>query len=193
MGGTHIALLRGINVGSAKRVAMADLRQLVEELGYRDVKTLLNSGNIVFSMPGAGLGAAGAAGGAAVEAAGEAAARIEAVLAERLGVSSRVTSLTAGELADVVARNPLADVADNPSRLIVAFFADAAAHAALEPLCAQEWTPEALACGVRAAYLWCPDGFIASRLREAVDRALGGAVTTRNWATVTKLNDLVAG
>lgn len=191
MGGTHIALLRGINVGSAKRVAMADLRRLVEDLGYRDVRTLLNSGNVVFSVPDeAGGEAAGVAGGLA---AGEAAARIEKALVERLGVSSRVTALTAGELAGVVADNSLAEHADNSSRLFVAFFADAAANAALEPLLAQDWAPEKLAAGERAAYLWCPDGVIASRLSKAVDRALGDAVTTRNWATVTKLNDLVAG
>ena len=47
----HVALLRGINVGSAKRIAMADLRALVEGLGFRDVRTLLNSGNIIFSAP----------------------------------------------------------------------------------------------------------------------------------------------
>jgi uncharacterized protein (DUF1697 family) len=183
VGGTHIALLRGINVGPAKRVAMADLRRLVEDLGFRDVRTLLNSGNVVFSAPGEAAGVA----------AGEAAARIEKALVGRLGVSSRVTALTPGELAGVVAGNSLAAIADNPSRLFVAFFADAAASAALKPLLAHDWAPEALAGGERAAYLWCPDGFIASRLREAVDRALGDAVTTRTWATVTRLNDLAAG
>ena len=54
MPGRHVALLRGINVGKAKRIAMADLRALVADLGYRDVGTLLNSGNVVFTAPGAG-------------------------------------------------------------------------------------------------------------------------------------------
>src|SRR6266540_2320543 len=101
----HIALLRGINVGKAKRVAMADLRKLLEKLGYGDVSTLLNSGNIVFTTPRA--------------AAGNAAARIEKAIAEKLGLASRVTVISATELAAAVAENSLLDIADNSSRLMV--------------------------------------------------------------------------
>jgi hypothetical protein len=90
---TYVGLLRGINVGHAKRVAMADLRALVEKLGYGDVRTLLNSGNIVFTGPGASPE--------------DAAARIEAALSSRLGVSARVTVLTAAQLAAAAAANPL--------------------------------------------------------------------------------------
>ena len=72
MAATHVALLRGINVGRAKRVAMADLRSLVERLGYTDVRTLLNSGNVVFTSTSARSGGAEA--------------RIEAAIAARLGV-----------------------------------------------------------------------------------------------------------
>jgi uncharacterized protein (DUF1697 family) len=176
--GRQVALLRGINVGRAKRVAMAELRALVEDLGYGDVRTLLNSGNVVFTTPG--------------KAPGGAAARIEQALAGRLGVSSRVTVLSAAELAAAVAGNPLLAVADHPSRLFVAFLADPADRRRLEPLVKQDWTPEALALGPRVAYLWCPAGQIESPLAEQVNRALGDAVTTRNWATVTKLLDLTA-
>src|SRR5262245_8002074 len=77
--GMQVALLRGINVGTAKRVAMADLRALVEGLGYGDVRTLLNSGNVVFSVPRT--------------AKGDPAARIEKALAAKLGVSSRILVL----------------------------------------------------------------------------------------------------
>ena len=176
MADRRVALLRGINVGRAKRVAMAELRALVEELGYRDVRTLLNSGNVVFTAPAA--------------AHGDAAARIEQALVARLGVPSRVTVLTAAELAAAVAANPLLDVASNPSRLLVAFLADPADRQKLQPLTRQDWAPEALALGPRVAYLWCPPGVLASKLSEAVGRALGDAVTTRNWATVTKLHSL---
>jgi uncharacterized protein (DUF1697 family) len=173
---SQVALIRGINVGKAKRVAMADLRALVEDLGYGDVKTLLNSGNVVFTAPGV--------------APGDAAAHIEGALAKRTGVSARVTVLTARELATVIAENPLAEVADNPSRLLVAVLMDKADRRRLEPLAKQDWTPETLALGTRAAYLWCAGGILASRLPEAVSRALGDAVTTRNWATMTKLQAL---
>jgi len=174
---SHIALLRGINVGRAKRVAMADLRALVAGLGYRDVRTLLNSGNVVFTIPGA--------------ARGDVAGRIEKALAARLRVSSRVTVLTAAELAAIVRENPLHEIADNPSRLLVTVLTNPADRARLQPLARQAWTPEALALGTRVSYVWCPRGMLESPLAEAVGKVLGDAATTRNWATITKLNKLV--
>jgi uncharacterized protein (DUF1697 family) len=176
MMGRQVALIRGINVGRAKRVAMAELRTLVEELGYTEVRTLLNSGNVLFTARG--------------RTGGNAAARIEAALATGLGVSARVTVLTAGELAAVVADNPLREVATDPSRMLVTFLTDPADRPQLEPLAQQDWTPEVMALGARVAYLWCPEGLLASRLPEAVSRVLGDAATTRNWATVTKLHAL---
>ena len=175
---TYVALLRGINVGNAKRVAMADLRALVGKLGYRDVRTLLNSGNIVFTGPSALQVAV--------------AARIEAALSRRLGVSARVTVLTAAELAAAAADNPLVEIAANPSRLLVAVLARSADRSRLIPLAKQDWAPEALAIGARVAYLWCPAGIIASRVAKAVGHVLGDAVTMRNWATCTKLINLSA-
>jgi uncharacterized protein (DUF1697 family) len=174
---TRVALLRGINVGRAKRVAMAELRAMVESLDYGAVRTLLNSGNVVFTVPG--------------RAKGDPATRIEKALESELGVSSKITVLTAAELATVVAENPLLEVADNPSRTFVAFLADPARRKQLEPLARQDWTPELLAVGARVAYLWCPDGLLASRLSEAVGKLLGDGVTTRNWATVVKLQALI--
>lgn len=170
------ALIRGINVGRAKRVAMADLRALVKGLGYGDVRTLLNSGNVVFTTPRA--------------APGDAAARIEKALATRLGVSARVTVLSAAELAAAATDNPLLEVADDPSRLMVAVLNNPADRTKLEPLLKQDWATEVLAIGARVAYLWCAEGILASRLSEAVSRVLGDAVTTRNWATVMKLHAL---
>ena len=167
------ALLRGVNVGSAKRVAMADLRSLVADLGYGDVATLLNSGNVVYDARGAAPAAA--------------AARIQAALAERLGVSSRVVALSAAELAEAVAAAPFAGRADDPSRLLVAVPNDPVDLASLEPLAARDWGDEALALGRRVAYLWCPDGVIASRISAAVNDVLRDGVTSRNWTTMVKL------
>ena len=172
----HIALLRGINVGRAKRVAMADLRALVEALGYRDVQTLLNSGNVIF---GGVTGASRAV-----------AARIEAEVAARLGVSSRVTVLSAAELTAAIANNPFGEIAHDPSRLLVTFLNDSADGTRLAPLTQQNWSPEALAVESRFAYLWCPPGIIASRLAPAVNSVLRDAATARNWATVIKLHAL---
>lgn len=174
--GKHVALIRGINVGRAKRVAMADLRAMVTDLGFTDVRTVLNSGNVVFSGAGS---------------ADEASGRIENGLAERLGVPARVTVLTGAELVGALDDNPLADVADDPSRLLLAVLAGPADLSSLEPLLEEDWTPEALACGPRVGYLWCPGGIAKSALNEAVGRALGDAVTARNLKTMERLRALV--
>jgi len=174
MASRQVALIRGINVGRAKRVAMADLCALVESLGYGEVRTLLNSGNVVFTSPCA--------------APGNAAARIERALATELGVSARVTVLTATELAAAVSDNPLLEVATDPSRLLVTVLSDPADRPKLESLLTQDWAPEVLAIGTRVAYLWCAEGILASRLAEAVNRILGDSATARNWATMLKLH-----
>ena len=174
-----LALLRGVNVGRAKRIAMADLRKLVEDLGYADVRTLLNSGNVVFS---AAKGDARTAG-----------ARIERAMTSRLGVSARVTIVDAPALAAVVANNPFARVATNPSRYLIAFFPDGTASKVLAPLVKERWAPEAIALGPRVAYLWCPESILESPLFERVSRLMKDGVTTRNWATVAKIHALASG
>lgn len=172
----QIALLRGINVGRAKRIAMADLRKVLADLGFGGVRTLLNSGNVVFDC---------AARDAALSA-----TRIEEALVLKLGVGSRVTVLDAPQLGEVVRENPLRDLATDPSRLLVAILSNPADRPRLEPLCHQPWQPEAFALGSWSAYLWCPDGVLASRAAAAMGNLLGDAVTTRNWSTITKLHAL---
>ena len=152
-----VALLRGINVGKAKRIAMADLRQLVEELGFGQVQTLLNSGNIVFTArPGDAITAAD---------------RIQTAIASTLGVSSRVTVISAAELAQAIAADPLG-------------------MRALQPLARQDWAPEALALSDRIAWIWTPLGVLESKAAAAINRALKDAVTMRNRATMQKLHAL---
>jgi len=165
---TYIALLRGINVGTAKRVAMAELRELFERLGYKDVKTLLNSGNVIFT----GLKPSEA--------------KIEAAFTARFGFSSRITLVGAAELEEIVAENPIAEIPD-PSRLMVAFLKNADQREHLLPLEKTVWHPEGFALGKRVAYMWCPEGVLASRVSEAVGKILKDSVTVRNWATVLKL------
>lgn len=172
--GRHVALIRGINVGRAKRVAMADLRGLLAELGYREVQTLLNSGNVVFS--------------AGREKPSRIAKRIEGAMRDALGVTAAVTVLTAAEFATVLEENSLGKVAKDPARFLVAFCNDATRLKQLEPLTRQDWRPEALAVGSVSAYLWCASGILESRLAEAVGRVLGESTTARNWTTVTKIH-----
>lgn len=179
MTATHIALLRGVNLGPANRVAMADLRTLVGGLGYLDPRTLLNSGNVLFRVP-KGMR-------------GNHASRLEAEIAATVGVTCRVTVLTAAELARIIEENPLSDVADNPSRLLVSVLAKAADRRKILPLAALDWSPEVLGLGGRAAYVWCEEGIQVSRLAQRIGRVLGDGVTSRNWATMTRLQQLTTG
>lgn len=180
MPGTHVALLRGINVGKAKRVAMADLRAVVAGLGYQDVRTLLNSGNVIFTAPAKASGE-------------EVASRIERAISAKIGVTSRVTVLSARDLRTVIDENPFIEMATNASRMFVAVLTNPADRRLLQPLTKTDWSPDAFAVGTRAAYLWCPHGMLESRLPEAVARVLGDAHTVRNWATASKLHSLIAG
>ena len=104
-----------------------------------------------------------------------------------------MTLLTAKELAAAVHDNPLASVANNPSRLLIMVLTDSKAAVQLKPLLKEQWTPEALSLGKRVAYLWCANGIADSKLWAATNRALGDAGTARNLATMTKLLTLVEG
>ncbi len=152
---------------------MADLRALVETLGFRDVRTLLNSGNVVFSVPH--------------DRRGDVAGRIEKALGSRFGINSRVTVLSGAEVAAVVRDNPFADVADNPSCLLVMVMRRPSDQRRLKPLIEKPWQPEALALGKRVAYIWCAHGVPDSTLWPAVDQALECTGTVRNMATMTRL------
>ena len=171
------ALIRGINVGKAKRVGMAELRAAIESLGYTDVKTLLNSGNAVFSSR---------------VSTAVAAAKIQGVIEKQLGVKARVTVLDASEVAEIMRRNPLEKVASNPSRYLIAVLMDPADASKIKKLANQDWGTDCIAIGKRAAYIWCPNGFLESELADTMLRSLGNAVTTRNWTTMSKLNAMLS-
>ena len=172
----HVALLRGINVGRAKRVAMADLRELLASLGYTDIRTLLNSGNIVFSAAKGTPKAHAQKIGDAIEA--------------KLGISCTVVVKTAADIASVIAEHPLKKSAGDPSRMLVLFTQTDASLATLAEHAGRDWSPEAFAVGKHAAYLWCANGVIDSQMAKVVGRAAGEHGTTRNWATVEKLHAL---
>lgn len=173
----YVALLRGINVGRAKRIAMADLRALLEGLGYEAPRTLLNSGNAVF--------------GGGTEKPAVHAARIRAAVLEQLGVDAPVLVKSAKEIAAVLAGNSLVNVADNPSRLLVVFTADAKTLAGISALQSLVVPPEVLHIGRDAAYLWCASGILESQVGAALLGKLGPAGTTRNWATVEKIHAMM--
>lgn len=168
-----IALLRGINVGTAKRVPMAELRDVLGELGHTDVSTLLNSGNVVLRFK---------AGGPARHA-----GRITAAIEERFGFPIPVVVLTAVEFDRIVTACPFDVEALDPARLLVVFAQDPKQLAVLADLVTLAAAPERFVIGARAAYLTCPDGVLASRVGEALLGKVGAAFTTRNWRTVVRV------
>jgi len=174
---TFVALLRGVNVGKAKRVPMAELRSLLSEMGYTGVATLLNSGNAAFRS-------------AKRSPAGHAAA-IAAALSDQLQFEVPVVVKSAKELAAIVSENPITADADEHSRLLVAFVQDTKVLAGLSDVESLVAPPERFAVGKHAAYLLCAAGILKSKAGEALLRAAGRAVTTRNWATVLRLQTLV--
>ena len=174
-----VALFRGINVGNAKRLAMADLRALFGELGYTDVKTLLNSGNVVFTAPS--------------EPPLVHAKKIRAAVVDEFGVDALVIVKSARDMAAVVAGNALLPSANNPSRLLVALTQDAKLLAKVNELAKGHWGDEAIHMSKHAAYIWCANGILESKVAVALLKGLGESGTTRNWATIEKIHALLRG
>ncbi len=169
-----VALLRGINVGRNKRVAMADLRGLLTGLGYAEVTTYLQSGNAVFRC--------------SAKAASTAATDIERAVGSDLGVACRVVVRTAGELAAAIAADPLLDVVTDPAKHLVGFLAGDPDPAGARALAALDVAPDRIRLVGRHVYLWCPAGLLASPLSAAGwEQPLKVALTSRNWNTVTKV------
>ena len=180
----YVALLRGINVGGHNKVAMADLRQVAADLGFADVSTYIQSGNLLFT--------------ADEDDTAQLAAVLERSIAERLGVRPVVVVISAAELGQVIADNPFPD-APNP-RLVHAVFRNhdhsesglAAIAAAVAAAQASGSRDEAEVVG-RTLFLHTPDGFgrsdLAAKLTSSAAQPGG---TARNWATVTKLMALLS-
>jgi uncharacterized protein (DUF1697 family) len=169
----QILLLRGINLGPNRRVPMAELRALFADAGYGDVRTYVQSGNIVVSSD---------AGADALEReAGE-------LISERFGFDVPVVARTRDELAAVVSANPLSEVAENPKRYQVSFLHTPLGDDVAERLQALVAEPEALVIDGREIYAWHPDGVARSKLWNGLaGKGLGVTATARNWTTFTTL------
>ena len=171
-----VVLLRGVNVGKANRVPMAGFKQLLEGLGYTQVRTLLNSGNAVFDSSG--------------RSAAKHAAAIGAALLATFGVDTPVVVKSAAELDAIVSGNPFEVPEDQHSRFLVGFGGGSSGLAAFAPLQSQLLAGERFAVGADALYLHCAQGLLESRIGATLLGKPGKAVTTRNWATVLKLANL---
>lgn len=164
----NIALLRGINIGSKRRVAMADLRGLLEELGYTGVRTVLASGNAIFTGK-------------------TSRAKLEQALQERFEMRIDVVLRSMDALQAVIAADPFGERIDNPTRYFVVFLDR---EPELGHLDGEDFAPDSFVARGLEIYAWCPDGMQNSRLMKALGKpGLAGTATVRNWATVNKLLD----
>jgi uncharacterized protein (DUF1697 family) len=177
-GAAVIVLLRGINIGARNRIAMGALREALSAAGLRGVRTHLQSGSVLC---------------AGVESPEEIVARVRAMISTSFGLQIDAVARSAGELAAVVAANPLGHVALDPRRYQVAFLTQASSETVLERLHAAAIEPERLIGIGRELYAWHPDGVARSKLWNALAGDLGVSATARNWSTVCALEELARG
>jgi uncharacterized protein (DUF1697 family) len=172
----QIALLRGINVGGHNKVGMAQLRDVLGELGFARVRTHLQSGNVVFDA------------GSSPE---ESARVVESVLAEKFGVSVPVLVRGRADFARVVDENPWHGTLSDPAKFLVVFLAGAPDPEVVRAVRAEGHAPDVFELGRREIYLWCPNGLRETTLSPAFwERRLGLTATGRNGNTVTKLCEI---
>lgn len=168
-------MLRGINLGPTRRVPMAELRALFADAGFADVRTYLQSGNVVLRDT-------------TLPAADQLERQAQQLISERFGFDVPVIARTGEELAAVVASNPLADVVTDPKRYQVSFCAAPVDDERLAALQAAAVGEERLVARGRELYAWHPAGVARSKLWAGLaGRGLGTVSTARNWATVTAL------
>lgn len=173
----RIALLRGVNLGPSRRVAMAEVRRVLSEAGIAEVRSLLQSGNLVFDTPDKS--------DAAVEAA------VEKALLDGLKLTTEVVVRTPAEWRAMIAANPFPGEAKNdPGRLVAVVLKTSPAADAEAAVNAIEGSEQARVIG-REAFIYYPDGQADTKVAGArLDKALGARGTARNWNTVLKLADL---
>ncbi|HEX6723961.1 MAG TPA: DUF1697 domain-containing protein [Gaiella sp.] len=171
------ALLRGINIGPHKRIAMPALRAIVESLGHTDVEMYLQSGNVVFTpAPGAPK---------------DLVAQLEHAIADATGHDVPVVVRSGKELARVVDSSPYA--VDDPTKLVVVFLAEAIELGDLSLGDLGTYLPDELTLAGRELYVSLPNRQAGSKLMEALTRRrLPTTMTVRNWRTVTALAELTS-
>ena len=173
---TYVALLRAINLGSRNKVSMAALRELFAALGAEDVRTYVQSGNVVFDSS-------------------RSATRLSKAIGDRiardLGLQVEVLVRTAKQLKAVVDGNPFAGRGVDAATLHVTFLSEAPTAARVRGLDPDGFAPDEFRVVGKEVYLRCPNGYGRSKLTNAYfEKQLGVAATTRNWRTVGKLAEL---
>ncbi|MBO0731861.1 MAG: DUF1697 domain-containing protein [Acidimicrobiaceae bacterium] len=181
---THVALLRGINVGGRNKVAMTDLRAIVGSVGHTDIATYIQSGNVAFSAEDRDVRAL--------------ADQLEQVIAAELGVTCAVVVVDREQLAGVIAANPFPQEQDH-KRLHAIFRRDELAPNELafidraRSLAAEKGSDDEVSVVGSTLYLRTPGGIGRSDLAAQLSRSGGPGGTARNWATVLRLMELLDG
>jgi len=173
---SYIALIRGINVGGRNSLPMKDLVGLFHSLGYRNVQTYIQSGNVVFQSHKS-LGASDSG-------------NIANAILDLKGFEPRVMLVNAETLKSAIEENPFPT--DNPKALHFFFLESQAEEPNLGRLMSLKAESERFELGKFGFYLYTPDGLGRSKLGSAVEKALGVAVTARNWNTVDKLASMLS-
>jgi uncharacterized protein (DUF1697 family) len=172
----RVALLRGINLGPRNRIAMPELREALAEAGYGNVRTYVQSGNVVLDSS---------------EAPDKLESALERLIKDRFALEIPVIVRTAEELNTIINRNPLGEVADNPKRYQVTFLAEALDPARVEELTTLALNGERLVADGRELYAWHPDGVGRSKLAaKLAGTCLKVKATARNWTTVETLLEM---
>jgi uncharacterized protein (DUF1697 family) len=172
----QIVLLRGINLGSRNRVAMPALRELLAGVGFEDVRTYVQSGNVVLETRRKPASVA---------------KTCEKTIAAELGLDIAVVVRTRDELAEVVRRNPLGAVADNPKRYQVSFLESEPDPKVVEKMTGLAADGERVEAIGREIYAWHPEGVARSKLWAGLaGKGLGVKATARNWTTVATLLEM---
>ena len=173
----YIALFRGINVGGSHLLPMKELKLVLEKNGCVDVRTYIQSGNVIFRS--------------ALSDAARLAKQLSAAILRSHGFELRVLVLTRGELESAAAGNPFPEAGENPKSLHLFFLADLPRKPDLKSFEALKAKNERFELKGRIFYLHTPDGFGTSKLAERAERLLGVEATARNWRTVTTLLEMV--
>lgn len=175
---SRVLLLRGINLGSTNRIAMPQLRELLSDAGMKDVRTYVQSGNIVVNS---------------AKSPDRLAREAEQQITKQLGIEIDVVARSRDELAEVVELNPLGDIAENPKRYQVSFLRSALDPGVIEKLADLAVEPERFVASGRELYAWHPQGVARSKLwNKLAGKGLGVTATARNWTTVTTLLEMAS-
>lgn len=176
---SYVALLAGVNIGAKTTIAMAELRRVFADLGFAQVRSYIQSGNVVFQTP--------------AQDERRLISDIQAAIQQDLGQQVDLLLRTGSELAAVLSANPFKDRQEDPTKLLITFLAEKPAADRVAKLVPPAGETGELELVGREVFVNVPDGYGRSKLSNAfVAKALGVPATTRNWRSVAKLHELVA-